>query len=119
MSRHSDDYALAFAELLDAHGDTITYTPAAGAASTPSAIVVWQPDEYRQTDRGLERARVAEVSLSAADVATPALDDQVTVGSLTLAVEAIVESDASHHVLRCVRSDVVEESDQDLRAAAS
>lgn len=67
--------------LLAQHGETVTYTPDGGDATSVSAIVYREPIESRGPDGNVRLEYALSIALSKADVAT------VTTGADTVALK--------------------------------
>jgi hypothetical protein len=112
MSLFSDIFAAAGAPVLAQWlGAPVTYTTAAGVATTLDALVSAENGEEDAMDQGRHIRRVRMVSVAAADLPSPAVNATVTIGGLVYAVEAIESAGAMVRlrVVRFTRSEVSRE----------
>ena len=89
------------ASLLAYFGETITYTPRGGSGSSITAVVNRDAIEDVLDDRGDHTIKTVLVTISQADVAAPAVDDSITVDSVTYAVKEIASREGGMADLVC------------------
>ncbi len=102
--------------LLPAFGRAVTYTTAAGVAtSIDQAMVGPVEDVDEDAPDGRVLRQVREVSISTDDVADPQINATVTIDSVVYAVEAITSQTYAMSTLRVVRIGSREKSRPEYR----
>ena len=110
MANHATHFAAAgLASLISHFGEPVTYTPSGGAGKPISALVNRNPfDRQFDTDGEGERREI-DISIytdSVNGVASPAINDTVTLASEVWTVARIMEgTGAGAHKLRLTRYD--------------
>ena len=122
MSQFSTDFAPGgLADLMETHGDPVTYTPATGDAVALTGILGPETSEESATldGRELRITRTCTIgrdpTAAAGGVADPATNASLTIASTTYAVEAIEDMDAAAATLRLVRRPAIEKTRPNYR----
>jgi hypothetical protein len=104
MSTHAELFIAHAQPVIESQlGDEITY------GATACTAVVGAVDVLEdETGQGLAHRQERNVTVYKSDIASPAIEDEVTIGSETWQVTKIVRECESHTVVRCTLSDARE-----------
>lgn len=91
-------------------GSTVTWTPKGGSGSAVPAVVGDERVVEEMRDDGTWRMREVPVAVALADVAAPAVEDAVTIGSEEWQVVSIAGKDAAGFVAVLRRPALVEKA---------
>lgn len=104
-----------YASLLVHFGETVTYTPEGGVASTPTAIVEYDTEDSMFDEDGESEISRATVRIQTSDVANPGVRDSVTISGAVWTVESIQDVNDGVATVICFRSLSAERSHANYR----
>lgn len=88
------------AAIFDMHGLAATYTTVAGVSSSIS-VIKQDGQSFAERDWQTSNARSAEIQVQKADIAAPAPNDKITIGSDTYTVRGLLPGSSAVWVLAC------------------
>jgi hypothetical protein len=120
MGTFQDFWANSFKNILlstSNGGESVTYTPAGGSASTINAIISNWSVDYQENQNGTDQIITCNAQLSVLDVASPAVADSMVIRTVTFQVGQIIKKDTFNNtaLLALVSKSGIEKSQQDYR----